>query len=266
MNAGSLGAKGDTMARACCSSGRHQTGHGARWRARRNAAPVLVLWTVAAVLLTGCAGTAATPTTATGSGGYHGPEPDRAPPRPSFVLRDLSGKVFDFERETRGHPTYLYFGYTNCPDHCPTAMADLATVLRRTDPELREQVKVVLVGTDPDRDTPTAMKRFLAQFSTDFIGLVGTQADIEAAQRAAGVRPAERQGQIPTLPGKPNEHAHRPGTAPHKHFGPLGYGVGHTDVILAYNSTDTMPVRYPGGTIPADIAADLPRLADPGSG
>ena len=81
--------------------------------------------------VTGCAGKApsSAPTTAAG-GGFHGPEPDRRPPRPSFVLTDLDGGTFDFKAGTAGRPTYLYFGYTNCPDACPTAMADIAAALR----------------------------------------------------------------------------------------------------------------------------------------
>jgi protein SCO1/2 len=53
------------------------------------------------------------------------------PERPEFVLRDTSGNRFDFREETAGQPTYVYFGYTNCPDECPTAMADIAAALRR---------------------------------------------------------------------------------------------------------------------------------------
>lgn len=85
---------------------------------------------------------------------------------------------------------------------------------------------------------------------------------MDAAQRAVGIDPAAREGEIPTLPGNPNEHAHAPGTAPHQHFGPLGYGVAHADVIFAYSTTDQLPVvYYPGGSTPSDIAADLPLLA-----
>lgn len=58
---------------------------------------------------------------------------------------------------------------------------------------------------------------------------------------------------------------HAPGTAPHAHFGPLGYSVGHADVIFAYDAADALSVIYPGGSTPADIAADLPKLVRPGS-
>jgi protein SCO1/2 len=195
--------------------------------------------------------------------GWHGVEPQDGPvPRAEFVLRDTAGRRFDFARETQGQPTLVYFGYTNCPDECPTAMADIAAALRQSDVALREQVKVVVVTTDPQRDTPPVLRRWLDQFSQDFIGLVGTQAEVDAAQEAAGLEPAKKGGAVETLPGKPNEHVHKPGTAAHKHFGPLGYGVGHANLILAYNADDLLPVAYPGGVRPSDIAADLPELAE----
>jgi hypothetical protein len=95
------------------------------------------------------------------------------------------------------------------------------------------------------------------------VGLTGTQAEIDAAQRAVGIEPGREDGVVPTLPGKPDEHVHRPGTAPHTHSGPLGYAVTHANVIFGYDTADRLPVLYPGGVTPGDIAADLPLLARP---
>jgi protein SCO1 len=192
---------------------------------------------------------------------YHGVEPVEQVARPQWVLRDTSGKTFDFRKETGGKPTFVYFGYTHCPDECPTAMADIAAALRRTTSEIREDVKVVFVTTDPKRDTAPVLRRWLDQFSTEFIGLLGTAAELDAAQEAAGANPARPEGVSPTLPGRPDAHPHKTGTAPHEHFGPLGYAVAHSAVIFAYDATDRLPVVYPGGVTPADIAADLPALA-----
>jgi protein SCO1/2 len=193
--------------------------------------------------------------------GYHGVEPSPVPPRPEWVLRDTDGRPFDFQAETRGRPTYVYFGYTHCPDECPTAMADIASVLRKAEPALREQVKVVFVTTDPARDTAPVLRRWLDQFSTDFIGVLGSKTEIANAQRASGIAPAYPEGPVPTIAGHPDQHVHQPGTAPHKHFGPLGYAVAHSSVIFAYDAKDRLPVVYPGGVTVADIAADLPVLA-----
>ena len=117
--------------------------------------------------------------------------------------------------------------------------------------------------TDAARDTGPVLRRWLDQFSKDFIGLTGTQAQLDAAARASGI-PAGKVGPSPsTLPGQPDAHVHASGTAPHEHFGALGYSVDHTSVIFAYDASDRLPVVYPGGITPSDIAADLPLLASP---
>lgn len=216
----------------------------------------------AALLLAGCgSGTSSVASSSPSPApAWHGVEPDPVPSRPSFVLTTTEGERYDFAARTGGRPTLLYFGYTDCPDECPTAMADIAAALRATPADLRERVQVVFVTTDPERDDPARLRSWLDQFSRDYVGLVGTQAEIDAAQTATGVRPAKKGGDVPTLPGKPNEHEHKPGTAPHSHDRPLGYAVAHANVIFAFDTSDRLPVLYPGGVRPADIAADLPLL------
>jgi protein SCO1/2 len=220
----------------------------------------------AVVLLTGCAGSSgdAPPLAApTGEAAWHGVEPDPVPERPEFVLRDTSGNRFAFHEETAGQPTLVYFGYTNCPDECPTAMADIAAALRRSDADLREQVRVVFITTDPERDTPQVLRTWLDTYGAGVVGLVGTQDEVDAAQQAVGIRPATQAGAIPTLPGRPDQHEHQPSTSPHSHDGPLGYSVEHANVIFAYDADNRLPVLYPTGVTPGDLAADLPRLARP---
>ena len=221
--------------------------------------PALLLTLV--LLTAGCAGQSQQPTALPSNVAYHGVEPLPVPPRPSFVLTDTAGKRYDFQAETKGRPTYVYFGYTHCPDECPTAMADIAAALRKVSPDLRKQVRVVFVTTDAKRDTAAVVRQWLDQWSSSYIGLVGTQAELDAAARASGVQPGEVGPDPSTIPGHPDEHVEKPGTAPHKHFGPLGYSVSHSAVIYAYDASDRLPVVYPGGVTPADIAADLPVLA-----
>ena len=214
---------------------------------------------LAAAALTGCAATASTPPAPAAA--FHGNEPAQELSRPSFVLTTAEGERYDFAERTRGRPTLLYFGYTSCPDECPTAMADITAALRTTPAELREQVVVVFVTTDPARDSPAALRRWVDRFSPEYVALRGTQQEVDAAQEAAGVPAAPKGGPVPTLPGRPNEHEHQLGTAPHSHDGPLGYGVAHADVIFAFDTRDRLPVLYEGGVRPADLAADLPLLA-----
>ena len=216
---------------------------------------------VAAAALTSCsAGTPPVTPRAAVTTGYHGPEPVGAAARPSFTLTDTKGQRYDFGRETGGRPTLLYFGYVNCPDECPTAMADIQAALRRQPAAVRDAVRVVFVSTDPARDTLPLIRQFLDQWSISFVGLTGTPAEVAVAAAAAGAESSLGDPQ-PTLSGQPDAHVEKPGTAPHKHFGPLGYAVTHSDVIFAYDTSDRLPVVYPGGSTPSDIAADLPVLA-----
>lgn len=216
---------------------------------------------LAGVALTACgAGTPPTTARANVTSGYHGPEPVGGITRPSFVLTDTTGRRYDFAARTGGRPTFLYFGYVNCPDECPTAMADLQAAIRRQPASIRDEVRVVFVSTDPKRDTGPLIRRFLDQWSTSFIGLTGTPAEVAAAVKTAGAV-SELAGPQPTRKGQPNAHPERSGVPAHKHFGPLGYAVTHSDVIFAYDTSDRLPVVYPGGSTPSDIAADLPVLA-----
>ena len=220
-----------------------------------------VLALSAALLAAGCGTTATATPTPTAATALHGIEPDRPAVRPDFTLTDTSGAPYAFREQTAGRATLLFFGYTSCPDECYTAMADITAALRASTSVVREQTRVVFVTTDPARDDGPRLRRWLDRYSPDFVGLTGTQAQVDAAQAAVGAPAATRTGPQPTLWGRPAEHTHQPGTAPHEHDGPLGYGVDHSSLIFGYDASDHLPVLYPGGTSPADLAADLPVLA-----
>src|ERR1700737_1215767 len=108
-------------------------------------------------------------------------------PKPRFVLTDTSGSSFDFWQRTQGYVTLLFFGYTYCPDQCPMHMATLGMALKKMPAGIADRVKLVFVTTDPARDVPVVLRRWLDHFDKRFIGLTGTEAAIEAVQRAAGV-------------------------------------------------------------------------------
>jgi protein SCO1 len=171
----------------------------------------------------------------------HGAIPDSHPTKPSFRLVDTSGRPFDFAADTKGRTTLLYFGYTHCPDECPTAMADVAAALRRTDPATAQHVMVVFVTTDPWRDDKAVLRKWLDRFSPSFIGLTGTPAQIAAAEVAMGMPLSRRQA------------------AP-KSYGSGKYAVTHFAAVLAYGRDDRLATLYPSGITPAEIAADLPVL------
>ena len=94
-------------------------------------------------------------------------------PKPKFVLSDTSGAPFQFWPRTQGYVTLLFFGYTYCPDQCPMHMANIGVALKRLPAAIADQVKLVFVTTDPARDTPAELRRWLDNFDKRFVGLTG---------------------------------------------------------------------------------------------
>ena len=116
-------------------------------------------------------------------------------PQADFHLSDAAGKqrsLADF----RGKVTVMFFGYTHCPEVCPTEMADLAQAVRQLGPDAKN-VQVIFITLDPERDTPQVLGKFVPYFDPSFIGLYGdAQATAQAAQ-AFGVnyeKHAEKNG------------------------------------------------------------------------
>ena len=155
--------------------------------------------------------------------------------RPTFTLTDITGADYDFTAATAGRPTLLFFGYTNCPDVCPTTMADVAVALRGLEPEIVDQLQVVFVTTDPATDTPEVLGEYLARFDADlptrFVGLTGDQEAIDQAQLSAGVPLAEDGGRL------------------------------HSSLLLLYGTDDEAHVAFDAGNTSRDIAADLRLVA-----
>jgi protein SCO1/2 len=107
---------------------------------------------------------------------------DPSRPAPALRLTDQDGHPFDLA-SLRGQPVLVYFGYTHCPDICPTTLADIRAALRLVD----VPVGVVFVTVDPARDDAAAMKQYVDYYASGFTGLTGTEAEIAAAADAWGV-------------------------------------------------------------------------------
>lgn len=108
-------------------------------------------------------------------------------PLPAIALQDQSGQDFDLGR-MRGHWTLLFFGFTHCPDVCPTTLATLAETRRQlADLPPGEIPEVVLATVDPARDTPAALASYVAHFDPSFTGITGSRESIEALVRDLGV-------------------------------------------------------------------------------
>jgi protein SCO1/2 len=194
-----------------------------------------VRWAAAllgAIAAAGCRGTA----TADGDD-LHGVFLPRASPRPDFTLRRVDGRTFEFREVTRGWLTFLFFGYSNCPDVCPATMANLGAVMSRLTPTERRRIDVVFVTTDPARDTGAVLEGWLRRHDPEAIALTGSESDVTAAQLAAGVSPAVRD--------PPGSEA---------------YTVSHAAQVIVVSPDDSVHVTYPFGTRQSEWADDLRRL------
>ncbi|HVV77717.1 MAG TPA: SCO family protein [Mycobacteriales bacterium] len=154
---------------------------------------------------------------------------------PRIVLTDTAGHRLDVRRDDGAKVTLVYFGYTHCPDICPTTMADIAEALRESTPEVRRQVQVDFVTVDPHRDRPEVLRRWLDRFDPSFVGLRGSLRQVVAAQRAAGV---------------PVSKVERNGKA-----------IEHSTEVLAYTPDRFAHVIYfEGPSTIDDLRHDLPIL------
>ncbi len=108
-------------------------------------------------------------------------------PRPrtfaDFRLTDQAGKAFSLA-ELRGHPSLVFFGFTHCPDVCPTTLVKLAQVKKAA---ALPDLQVLLVSVDPQRDTPALMAQYVKNFDPQFIGLTGNQPVIDKMAAEFGV-------------------------------------------------------------------------------
>lgn len=101
-----------------------------------------------------------------------------------FVLQSAAGP-FD-TKAMRGKVLLIFFGYTNCPDICPTFLGAGAQALNHLSPEDRARVKLVLIGVDPQRDTPSSLATYTAFFHPEMIGVTGATAQVAAAAKLYG--------------------------------------------------------------------------------
>lgn len=202
-----------------------------------------------ATLLAGCgsanapspatSGAAAVVNGATTDSPYKAVALGNAVARPDLKLTDTSGQPYDLRARTSGHATLLYFGYTHCPDVCPTTMSDLAVALHRLPAAERAKVDVVFVTTDPARDTGPVIRAWLDKFDTSFVGLTGGLQAITDGAKSVG---------IPVEP--PVKQADG------------GYTVAHGAELLAFSPDGPARVAFLSDATVNDMAHDLPLLVE----
>ena len=109
--------------------------------------------------------------------GHYGGEAFGAP----FTLADQTGQPIT-EAAFRGHPSALFFGFTHCPDVCPTALFEMSEIFTALGPDA-EKVQAFFVSVDPERDTPEVMKSYLSSFAPQLRGLTGTPDEVDGIKK-----------------------------------------------------------------------------------
>ncbi len=193
-------------------------------------APLLV---VLLVLTSGCGGPSS-------SAAFTGTRVDPPFTASSTPLTDEDGQPFSLHDDLDTRLTLVFFGYTHCPDICPTVLASVASALQRLDPDERAQVKLEFVTSDPERDSPAVMRRYLDHFDESFAGLTGSLTDIAEVAKSLGVfvdvGSADPDGRV-----DPNSH----GT-----------------YVIGLDRDGTAPVFWGQETSPHEFATDFATLLD----
>lgn len=160
------------------------------------------------------------------------------PPRalPPFALLDQSGATFDNAR-LKSHWSLVFFGFTHCPDICPTTLGMLAQVEKKlaADPATPAP-HVLLVTVDPERDTPAQLAPYVKFFSPTFTGVTGDVVKVAELTRAMGVPTAKTE-----LPNG-------------------GYTVDHSAVIFLIDPAGAMRAVFSAPHVPDVIIADYQRI------
>jgi len=156
-------------------------------------------------------------------------------PAPPVELIDQNGdtvRLTDFG----GQIVVMYFGYTYCPDLCPTTLAAVDQALNRMG-DGADEVQVVMVSVDPDRDSPEALGTYLANFNDDFIGLTGSPEDLIQVATVYGVAFQAEEGDVDS-----------------------GYLVNHTANLVVIDKEGFLKLVMPPLVPADDLAADLEYL------
>lgn len=157
---------------------------------------------------------------------------------PDITFTDNDGQKYNLRKDSVGHTTAVFFGFTNCPDVCPTTMADLSQAVRKLDKAERERFRVVFVTADPDRDDPQLLDRWLGSFDSSFTGLTGSIENTDAAAEKLGIsidRPEDRKGD---------------------------YLVGHGSQTIVFSPEGESELMWRYGTKPTDMVSDVRRLVE----
>lgn len=156
------------------------------------------------------------------------------PPVPAadFELTDQDGRPFRLS-DQQGKVVLIFFGYTHCPDVCPITLSEYKQIKRQLG-ERAENVQFLFITVDPERDTPERLNAYVRNFDPDFIGLTGSQAELEAVWESYYVYQARVES----------------GSA-------AGYLVDHTARVYAIDRQNNWRLTYPFGMEVSKIVKDV---------
>ncbi len=170
---------------------------------------------------------------------FQGSAVENAPVAPELrLVNGATGTPFVL-REQRSRVTVVYFGYTHCPDVCPLTMGSLAAAVRLLPADQRDDVRVIMVTVDPQRDTPEVMARYVAHFEPSFVGLSGSPDEVDRVLTDWAVA---------TMRGEADAAG--------------SYFMSHPAGANVLDSRNRLRLVLPGSLAPAAIASDLRILLD----
>ena len=166
---------------------------------------------------------------------FHGTVLQSPLPATNFTLTGSNGQPVSLS-DFKGQVVLLYFGYSTCPDVCPTTLAELHKTLGVLGNRAKD-VQVMMITVDPERDTVAVMGEYVTHFDARFIGLTGTPDQIAQIATSYGIAYSKHAGDSA-----------------------LGYLVDHTATVTAIDRQGHVRVIFPFNTPAADIAADVEYL------
>lgn len=166
---------------------------------------------------------------------YHGTVINPPKPAPNFTLTDVQGQTFQLSSQ-KGRVVLLFFGYTNCPDECPTTLAIVKQAISSLGNKAN-QVEFVFITVDPDRDTATVLQSYLQKYDPTFIGLTGSSVGLQPVWSNYGVYVTKNAGSTST-----------------------SYTLTHSTNLYVINQQGYLSIVYSYGTPPGDISNDLLHL------
>lgn len=150
-------------------------------------------------------------------------------------ITDTNGKLIT-TNDLKGKVSLIFFGFTQCPDVCPTALYQLAQAVESLGNDANK-VQVLMVSVDPDRDTPEILSQYVAAFDSEFKGLVGSHEQLQKTARSFKVFYQKAPGSTP-------EH----------------YTMDHSASFYVFDNSAKIRVLIPGSAPADEIASDIKKL------